>query len=559
MATKPTQQPEIWASQTLYASGPKAGQPTKASSEAGAAVEGHKPGPTEPTTANEFNVFENKMSLLARWSFEGRFDKMADAHVMETDATGLASARAIDLGDPGQPGPSMTLVNSSTDWAARITSTDNDGLRIQGIHSPADAAQLVLVTTNQDNIALQSAVRVVTTDQPSCTGIRVEAAAAGVISGENLMAGLDVANNGGTGVQVRTTNTELPALRVIALGQGATSARFGHGNLEPGADKNLDGIGIDVRGGDADGASLQGAAGVGGIFQGGDFTTTGTPKAAGHGVVALTGQTDVGAPGGSALFAQTTGPRGIAVEASHVSNTATLPVIQASTGDNPANAINAICIGGGDGVSISAQNGAGLRIVMNPDLGGDLQSHIVMETSNQLPGGSLGVGKVWVQQQIGQNDLRTGIGAATPGYIVVSKNAPCYANTVVTSFTLTGSPTNETIAGNFTWDADMRPAEGTKVRITLWAEVQQDSDSTTAALFKVRDKTVGGDPTILSMELNNPDVGIPGLSIRSGTYAQIYTLPAGGARNFDLVWTGVAGAASGLINALVEIEQIPGT
>lgn len=565
MATKPTQQPEIWASATLYASGPKAGQPTKASSESGAAVEGHKPGPTEPTTANEFNVFENKMSLLARWSFAGRFDKMADAHPVETDSAGLLSARAADFGDPTQPGPSLTVVNSNTDWMARFTSTDNDGVRVQGVHSAANASQLVLVTTDQDNVGLKAAVRVIGTSSPSCAGIRIETSTSGTISGEDLMAALCVRNVGGTGIQCRTSNTILPAIRVVNLEAGGTSARFGHGNLEAGSDKNLDGTAVDARGGDADGTSFATRGGSGMLAQGGDFTGTGTPKPAGHGILALSGLTDGVAPGGAAVFAQTVGPRGIAVEASHNSSSATLPVIQATTGGNSANAIQAVCTDGGIGVSVQAQSGAGVSISMTPEAGtGDLGPALKLDVQDRPD--SVSNGDVWQEQITGRVRLRAGISGASGldgpnfGYVRTSIQPPCYARSnILTNFVLlTGSQSDVTVAPNFSFQAGQEPQQASKVKITLYGDCAQDASSASTATFKVRDKTVGGNPTVMQTTLTIPDTAEPGSAEHSVTFSTIYTLPAAGGRTFDLVWSGDVGAATGNFNGWVEIEEIQG-
>ena len=565
MATKPLQQPEIWASATLYASGPKVGQPTKASSESGAAVEGHKPGPTEPTTANEFNIFENKLSLMARWGFAGRFDKMNDAHPVETDANGLLSARAADFGDPAQSGPSLTVVNSNSDWMARFTSTDNDGIRLGGVYSAAAANQLMLITTDLDNVAQRSAFRIVCTSTPSCAAIFIDCGTSGTVSGEDLMAAICVKNEGGTGIQCRTTNTVLPALRIINLEVGGTSARFGHGNLEIGVDKNLDGTAVDARGGDADGSSGAPRAGSGLLAQGGDFTSTGTPKPAGHGILALSGLTDAAAPGGAAVFAQTIGPRGIAVEASHNDSGATLPVMQATTGGNAANAYSAVCTDGGVGMDVEAQSGTGVRIQMTPEAGsGDIGTSLVLMPQDRPD--SVSNGDLWQQQILGRVRLRTGLLGASGldgpafGYVRTAIQPPCYARSnIISSFSMTGTTTvDQVIAPEFSFQAGQEPQQASKVKITLFGECRQINSSITSATFNVRDKTEVGNPNVLEFTLDTPDYGVSGNSKHSTTFSTIYTLPSEGARTFDLVWSGTVGTASGNFNGWVEIEEIQG-
>ena len=561
MATKPTQQPEIWASAVLYASGPKTGQPTKATSEAGAAVEGHKPGPTEPTTCNEFNVFENKMSLLARWTFAGRFDKMADAHPVETDVNGLLSSRAADFGDPTQPGPSLNVISSGSDWAAKVTASDAPGLRVQGIHTPEDASQLALITTNQDNAALLAALRVVCTDPNSASGIRIEASTSGTIDGENLMAALDVANNGGTGVQVRTLGSILPAMRALNREDGGTSARFGYGSLETGSPKNLDGTAIACMGGDADVSSLAARAGSGVLTQGGASVDSEIGKPAGHGLLALSGPTAVLQPGGAAVWAQTVGPRGIAVEASHNSASATLPVVQATTGDNVASAFKADVTGTGNGLEIVAEASPGVQIQMNAAGGGGLAAAVRAEAQGALTTAPF-PGDIWCEQQLGSLDLRTGIKAEAQGYVRVSKQATCYARSAeFNPFNMVGTGNVDTpIGGEFTWSAGREPSVATKVKITISGTVSQHVDSITTATFKVRDKTVGGDPTIASTQGATPDfsTGAGGNMVYSITKSVLYDVPAGGARDFDLVWDGTVGSASGAFRGFVTIEEITG-
>ena len=565
MATKPLEQPEIWASALLYSSGPKAGQPTKATSESGAAPEGHKPGPTEPTTANEFNVFEFKMSLLARWVFEGRFDKAADAHPVETDTLGLLSARAADFGDATQPGPSLLVSHSNTDWAQRIDVIDADGLRLLGTYAAGVEKQLVLVNTSMDNTSQFPAVRVTSSGIPSCGGIEVSMAASGVINGEDLRASLNVYNTGGTGAQVRTQDTILPALRVLARENDATSAQFGHGSSEAGSKKNLDGTAIDCRGGDADGTSLKSNAGTGGLFQGGDFTTVGTNKFAGHGIIALSGLTSTSIAGGAAVFAQTVGPRGIAIEASHNDSGATLPVITATTGDNAADGIEVVCEGTGVGIDVLAEGQAGIRITMDLNGAFDIGEAILMTLQVQPPT-SVSAGSLWAEQNTGIPAMRMGVlGAAGLdgsgyGYVRRTMQAPCYAHTpFIASFVMTGSPTDQVISGDFTFQAGLLPQQASLVVIRLWGRVSQDNTAATSATFEVRDKTVGGDPAVLSVEINTRDSTETGQDKHSCTFSQLYQLPAAGARTFDLVWSGTVGSASGDFRGWVEIEEICGS
>jgi hypothetical protein len=86
-----------------------------------------------------------------------------------------------------------------------------------------------------------------------------------------------------------------------------------------------------------------------------------------------------------------------------------------------------------------------------------------------------------------------------------------------------------------------------------------ESDATTSVLLEVRDKTVGGDPTICESFVGKPTMTANGRITMSATMSTLYTLPASGARDFDLVWTGTAGTSDvGIVSAFVEIQEIAG-
>lgn len=206
---------------------------------------------------------------------------------------------------------------------------------------------------------------------------------------------------------------------------------------------------------------------------------------------------------------------------------------------------------------INAQSSPGLSILMTPD-GGVLAPHITMATSSQLPSGTLSAGDIWLQQQTGKNDLRCGIGTSIAGYIRVAQQAPCYArSTDQVGFVISGSGTDQPIT-SFSFDTQLQPAAGNRVKVTLWGQVRLASNQVNNFSLIVRDTTAAGNPTICDIEIANPDTGVAGTFDVSATYAQTYSIPAGGARNFDLVWTGTNGAASSVFKGWVEIEEIPG-
>lgn len=88
MAVKPLVQPEIWASNALYTTGPFIGSASKVVPAAGIAAEGHRPGANFPTPAEYENSQQNAITLLSQWTFAGSFAGGADAHICEVDSSG---------------------------------------------------------------------------------------------------------------------------------------------------------------------------------------------------------------------------------------------------------------------------------------------------------------------------------------------------------------------------------------------------------------------------------------------------------------------------------------
>lgn len=88
MAVKPLVQPEIWASNALYTTGPFIGSASKVVPGAGIAAEGHRPGALFPTPAEYENSQQNRITGLCQWVFAGSSAGAADAHVLESDVNG---------------------------------------------------------------------------------------------------------------------------------------------------------------------------------------------------------------------------------------------------------------------------------------------------------------------------------------------------------------------------------------------------------------------------------------------------------------------------------------
>lgn len=99
MPTKPLAQPEYWATDAVYTTGPFIGQPQKVVPPGAFAAEGHRPGSLFPTPAEYENSQQNGITGLARWTFAGTYNPDADAHIVETDATGRAGLHGLTVTD----------------------------------------------------------------------------------------------------------------------------------------------------------------------------------------------------------------------------------------------------------------------------------------------------------------------------------------------------------------------------------------------------------------------------------------------------------------------------
>lgn len=234
------------------------------------------------------------------------------------------------------------------------------------------------------------------------------------------------------------------------------------------------------------------------------------------------------------------------------------PTVKISSESSTAEALNIDATIAANGITITAQNAIGVSIGMIETGGGDVGPNLFLATLSKLPTIATPAGTVWTQQEGGIQNLRAGMQVATPGYVHLSKHAPCYARSaIITSFLLQSTQTDQEVAGSFTWNTNMIPSDASKVRVTIWGQLTQHTNSATTATLKVRDTTAGS-TTICSITIDSPDSGVGGTSSHSCTISQLYTLPGGGTRTFDLVWSGDAGAANGSLNVFVEIEDVRG-
>lgn len=212
----------------------------------------------------------------------------------------------------------------------------------------------------------------------------------------------------------------------------------------------------------------------------------------------------------------------------------------------------------GAGLNVAHQTGAG-ALFQATGFGGVIGPAIKIG-SNAIEPNDLTSGTLWNKDVGGISNLKAGLDSGAGGWVRISRNATCYARSVIkTSFSLSGSPTNEVVAGDFTWKSNLVPQEISSVRVTIWGSYGVNSANSCNVKLAVRDKTAGGSPDICVIDIARD--GIAGANVfdqGSATFSDVYVLPAAGARIFDLVWTGVINGSAGFFSGYVEIEELRG-
>ena len=144
MATKPVTLPNLWASAGIYATGPFIGAVSVDDPGFGIADEGHRPGATWPTAAEHENYQQLSLTTWVRtWLALGSSAPGADAHIVETDATGRGSVLAFDIVDPNDeiafnvtssntfvPGSQFTCTTGATAVQAAIGNSTGVGFAV---------------------------------------------------------------------------------------------------------------------------------------------------------------------------------------------------------------------------------------------------------------------------------------------------------------------------------------------------------------------------------------------------------------------------------------------
>lgn len=217
MAVKPLTQPEYWATDAVYTTGPFIGQPQKVVPPSAFAAEGHRPGTAFPTPAEYENSQQHNLTGLARWVFAGSSAGAADAHVLETNAAGRTAATGLTINDAVDENAVTIssaatalnfglLVSCTTGGTAMATSIGNASainyLAGTGSGALAEGVRVAMTGTPIGG----NGVRVNSDAATAGSGVRVEhsGSGAGVLAlqvGSGIAGSFDT--SGGTGIGLR--------------------------------------------------------------------------------------------------------------------------------------------------------------------------------------------------------------------------------------------------------------------------------------------------------------------------------------------------------------------
>lgn len=127
MATKPVTPVTQWATDATYSAGPDIGSPTKVSCST-VAPQGHIPGLTNPSAGQHMNDWQNEVSTLCAWVEAGSSLGAADAHIVETNASGVTSLAALTInGNPSLPSSLDITRQGSTSQAVLVNAGAGNG------------------------------------------------------------------------------------------------------------------------------------------------------------------------------------------------------------------------------------------------------------------------------------------------------------------------------------------------------------------------------------------------------------------------------------------------
>lgn len=215
MAVKPLTQPEYWATDAVYTTGPFIGQPQKVIPPGAFAAEGHRPGSLFPTPAEYENSQQYNLTGLARWVFLGSSAGAADAHIVETDSTGRATLHGLTVNDTVDE-TAVAVFSASTGLNPAMLVTCTGGAPVIGA-ALANASASAFMTALGTGAAATGLDVVMLNTPAGGAAVRVQT--------DNLAAapGISVTHQG-TGIGIEVTASGSGRAMAIAGGTGATAA-----------------------------------------------------------------------------------------------------------------------------------------------------------------------------------------------------------------------------------------------------------------------------------------------------------------------------------------------
>lgn len=192
MATKPIVQPEIWAQNALYTTGPFIGMSSKMVPPALIAAEGHRPGAANPTPAEYENSQQNRITSLCQWVFSGSSAGAADAHIVETNSTGRPTVHGATIDDSADEAALVVIGSGVTGAAVDVTNTAGGDGVVVALGGSTGSAFSSILTTNSVGLELEqsdSAASILITAHGSATSSCITILQGGVGRGIDVQGG----------------------------------------------------------------------------------------------------------------------------------------------------------------------------------------------------------------------------------------------------------------------------------------------------------------------------------------------------------------------------------
>jgi hypothetical protein len=492
MPVKPTVTYNEWATDTNFTNGSAAGNPTKVSIPAGIVAEGHIPddsGPGQsnafPMSAEHFNDYLAIMSKYGIWVKGGSSAALEEPSVVERDATGIVNVAELVAG------PATT---------ARTGATITGGVgNATGLRAHGDGTGTAIQAESHGLVAA------------------IIALGDGGTSADGDGAGIDATGAASRQGGIFRGGAGAAGLQGLGEGAGAGATLFG----------GTTGAGVVSTGGANAGS---GGAFIGGATGGKGLTATG--GGAGAGATITAGAT------GKGLEVNGGATAGVGLDVTVFGTTSDgLQVSTAAGADSATQGIDVTALGDAEGLRANAVDGYCLHL----NTTGVKRAPLHMDGQATDPTTQLD-GDVWLNNAAADK-LKAYLSGATK-YIQTAKQ------TLVSAFEQAsgntgGSMTEVNVGSAFSFVDIPDVVMDVVLVVTVGFTVTAVGDIGTSDLhtFKITDTTAAAD--VFSHALSIPHVGS---SIQNYFKIEVpYTLPAAGARTFQMKFTTSGSATNGTV------------